>query len=139
MNSIKVLIADDERDILDIMAKKIAQEGFLVVTAHDGQEAWEKIVSELPDVVVLDLSMPRMDGLGVLKNLRKTPPCAKWIPVIIVSGQGELQDVHQGLSLEADHYLIKPCPVNDILKAIELMVSLIPLRKSSDELGKKES
>ena len=139
MNPIKILMADDERDILDIMAKKIAQEGYAVTIARDGQEALEKIISELPDVVVLDLSMPRMDGFGVLKNLREHPPCAKWIPVIIVSGQGELQDVHRGLSLEADHYLVKPCSVRDILKAIDLMVSLIPLRKSTDELGKKES
>ena len=139
MKAIKVLLADDERDILDIMAKKIAQEGFVVITARDGQEAWEKITSELPDVVVLDLSMPRLDGFSVLKNLRKHPPVDKWIPVIIVSGQGELQDVHKGLSLEADHYLVKPCAARDIIKAIELMVALIPLRKSTDELGKKES
>ena len=133
------MLADDERDIVDIMAKKIAQEGFVVITARDGQEAWEKITSELPDVVVLDLSMPRMDGFSVLKNLRKHPPVAKWIPVIIVSGQGELRDVHKGLSMEADHYIVKPCAPHDIIKAIALMVALIPLRKSTDELGKKES
>ena len=133
MQTIKILMADDEPEILNIMAKKIAQAGFLVVTAEDGEQAWQKIQAESPDVILLDLSMPKMDGLTVLKNLREKPPADKWQPVIIISAKGELHDMHKGFSLEADHYIAKPCSIEDILKGIRLMLSLIPQRKSASE------
>ena len=85
---LKILIADDEPEILEIMAKKITQEGFDVIPAIDGQEAWEKIQVESPDVIVLDLNMPKMNGFEVLKELRDHPSPEKWQPVIIVSTRG---------------------------------------------------
>ena len=133
-DKIKILIADDEASILEIMEKKIAREGFEVVTAADGVIAWEKIQLTAPDVVVLDLTMPNMDGLEVLKNLGENPPRGKWIPVIIVSALGEVADLEKGMSLQADHYLVKPCPVEEILRGIRLMLSLIPQRKSETEV-----
>ena len=134
MKKIKVLLADDEKDILEVMSKKIRMEGYEVVTAQDGLAAWELIVSESPDVILLDLTMPKMDGFAVLKKLRTNPPADKWQPVIIVSGLNELEDMQKGLALEADHYITKPCRIDDILKAIRLMVSLIPQRKSKSEM-----
>ena len=135
---IKILIADDEVEILDLMAKRVAkEEGYLVIKAHDGQEAWEKIQAESPDVILLDLTMPRMDGIEVLQNLRAHPPVTKWQPVIIISALGELADVQKGLSLEADHYLTKPCQMDDVLRAIRTMVSLIPLRKPKTEIDRE--
>jgi len=125
---VKILIADDEDAILEIMARKVASQGYEVTTAKDGMEAWDKIVSEVPDVVVLDLNMPKMDGWGVLTQLRRNPPGNRWIPVIIVSAYNELESFKKGLSLEADHYLTKPCQIEDILKAIRLMLSLVPQR-----------
>ena len=131
---LKILIADDEPEILEIMAKKITQEGFDVISALDGQEAWEKIQSESPDVILLDLNMPKMNGFEVLKALRDHPSPEKWQPVIIVSTRRELEDIQKGLSLEAEHYLVKPCSVDNILKAIRLVVKLIPQHKSPSEL-----
>ena len=128
MGAIKVLLADDEDSILQIMARKVALSGYAVVTARDGQEAWEKIKSESPDVIVLDLTMPKMDGWEVLRQLRSNPPSKKWQPVIIVSALNEMHNVQRGLDLEVDHYLTKPCRIEDIIKAIRLMVSLIPMR-----------
>ncbi len=126
--AIKVLIADDEEAILGIMANKVAAQDYTVVTARDGQEAWDKIVSENPDVIILDIVMPKMDGWSVLHKLRSEPPSKKWQPVIIVSALGEMENVQKGLDLEADHYLTKPCRIEDVLKGIRLMVSLIPVR-----------
>ena len=122
----KILMADDEEDILAIMAKKVAAEGYEVVTARDGEEAWQKIVSENPDVIVLDLTMPGKDGFGVLKDLRERPSSIKWQPVIVVTARKELEAMQQSFNLEADHYIAKPCRIEDILKAIRLMISLIP-------------
>jgi len=130
MAVIKVLLADDEPTVLEIMARKIASAGFTVVTATDGKMAWEKIQSENPDVVLLDLVMPHMDGFGVLNQLRQHPPSNKWIPVIVVSAMDEVQNMQKSFDLQADHYLIKPCRIEDVLRSIRLMVSLIPLRNS---------
>ena len=125
---IKILIADDEDVVLEIMAKKIASQGYEVITAKNGQEAWDKIVSDLPDIVILDLNMPKMDGWEVLSRLRKDPPAKRWQPVIIVSAQNELESFKKGVDLQADHYLTKPCQIEDVLKAIRLMLSLVPQR-----------
>ena len=133
MEKIKILIADDEQDILEIMAKKIAATGFDVVTACDGVIAWEKIKTESPDILVLDLTMPNMDGFAVLNNLRKTPPNDKWVPVIIVSALGDVKDMERGMELQADHYLVKPCTVDEILKGIRLMLALAPQRRAVAE------
>ena len=129
----KILIADDEQDILTIMNKALVQEGYEVVTASDGEEAWAKIQSESPDVILLDLVMPKMHGYDVLKNLRQTPPSPKWQPVIIISALGQLEDIKKGYSLEADHYITKPCNMETVLKAIRIMMSLIPQRRAGQE------
>lgn len=132
--SLKILMADDELEVLEIMAKKIEDRGHQVITAQDGIVAWEKIQNESPDVILLDLTMPKMDGFEVLKALREHPPCEKWQPVIIVSARGELEDLQKGIAMEAEHYLVKPCSIEDVLKAIELMAKLIPLHKTPSEI-----
>lgn len=134
-DKIKILLADDEKDVLELMAKKIASAGFDVVTAPDGEAAWEKIGVESPDILVLDLTMPKMDGFEVLKKLRQNPPQGKWIPVIIVSALGDVKDMERGMEMQADHYLVKPCPAEEILKGIRLMLALAPQRRGSAESG----
>jgi DNA-binding response OmpR family regulator len=131
----KILIADDEPDVLEISAKKIGQAGYEVVTASDGQEALNKIYQDRPDVIVLDVKMPKLDGFEVLKRLREKPLADKWQPVIIVSAMGELEDMKKGYSLEADYYIAKPCDMSVILKGIATMLNLIPVRRSQQEMG----
>ena len=127
---VKILIADDEQEVADIMARKIAAEGYEVVKAYDGLGAWKIICDESPDIIVLDINMPGRDGFEILKELRTNPPSSKWQPVILVSGRRELQDLKQGFDLEADHYLTKPCSANDVLKAIKLMIQLKPQHRT---------
>jgi DNA-binding response OmpR family regulator len=127
---IKILIADDEDLVLEIMARKIASQDYEVITAKDGQEAWGKIVSDDPDIIILDLNMPKMDGWAVLSQLRQNPPTKRWQPVIIVSAQNELASFQKGMTMEADHYLTKPCQIEDVLRSIRLMLSLIPQRNT---------
>jgi len=130
----KILVADDEPDVLEISAKKIKEAGYEVVTAKDGQEALDKIYKDRPDVIVLDIRMPRLDGFEVLKRLRANPIPGKWQPVIIVSALGELEDMKKGYSLEADYYIAKPCEIEVILKGISTMLHLIPVRKAQEEI-----
>lgn len=127
---IKILIAEDETAVLEIMARKIASQGYLVITAKDGQDAWDKIVRQDPDIIISDLSMPQMDGWEVLGRLRQNPPSKKWQPFIIVSAHNELENYQKGIKLQADHYLSKPCQIEDILRAVRLMLSLIPQRNT---------
>ena len=126
---IKVLLAEDEPEVLSIMSKKVAAEGYTVITASDGEEAWEKIQRESPDVIVLDLIMPKRNGFEVLRNIREQPTSGRWQPVIIVSAKRELEDLQEGYTLEADHYITKPCQIEDILRSIKLMIRLIPQHK----------
>jgi CheY-like chemotaxis protein len=130
-NPIKILIADDEEAVLEIMARKVASQGYDVLTAKNGNDAWERIVGNDPDVIILDINMPGMDGWSVLSRLRQYPMTKRWQPVIIVSAQNELESFKKGMKLEADHYLTKPCQIEDILRAIRLMLSLVPQRQSS--------
>lgn len=131
-SQIKILIAEDEKEVLEIMAKWVRGEGYSVVTASDGEQAWQKIQDEEPDIVLLDLVMPGKHGLEVLQMMRENP-IGKWQPVIIISALGQLEDIKKGFSLEADHYITKPCNMDAVLKAIRTMVSLIPQRRSTQE------
>ena len=133
MISRTVLVADDEEEILDVMVKKVASEGYNVVRAVDGEDAWEKVKNSNPDIIVLDLNMPKMHGFEVLRLVRENPLVQRWQPVIIVSAQNELADIQKGYSLEADHYIAKPCTMTDIIKAIKLMENLIPQRVEDDK------
>ena len=84
----------------------------------------------MPDIIILDLNMPKMDGWAVLSQLRQTPPSRRWQPVIIISAQNELESFKKGVTLQADHYLTKPCQIEDVIRAIRLMLSLIPQRNT---------
>ncbi len=132
MPKIKVLIAEDTPDILELLVDKVTFAGFEVATARDGEEALAKIHSETPDVILLDLLMPKKDGFTVLKQLRENPPSAKWQPVIIVSALDDLENLRKGFALEAEHYITKPFQPNDIIRAIQQMVKLIPQRNPAD-------
>ncbi len=125
---LKVLVAEDEPDTLTLTAKKLAAAGFEVLTASDGRDAWNQIVDALPDVVVLDITMPGMDGLSILREMRAAPPTGKYQAVVIVSAHNQLEDMQKGVDLQADHYLTKPCSAEDIISAIRLIAAVKPLK-----------
>ena len=124
----KVLVVDDDREIIELVAERLSREGYEVEKAFDGQEALDKLAQSLPDVVLLDLIMPKLNGLEVLAEIRKRHS-GKWIPVIIVSAQSDLESVQQSYRQEADHYLTKPCTMDNIVNGIRTMISLIPMRR----------
>ncbi len=126
----KILIADDDPDVLVIIQRKLEREGYSCVTAFDGKEAYSKFESEKPDVIILDINMPRLNGFQVLEKIRQKKESV-YRPVIIVSASGELEIIKKGFSLEADQYLTKPIVLNVLMRGIETMISLIPL-KSQD-------
>jgi DNA-binding response OmpR family regulator len=123
----RILIVDDDKDIIDILSKKLLGAGYDVSAAFDGEEALLKIKQDNPDVVLLDLVMPKLNGFEVLKEIRKNFK-DKWRPVIIISAKTELESLKACYKLEADHYLTKPCSIEKVLQGIETMISLISAR-----------
>ena len=123
----KILVVDDEPDIVQVVCGRLTREGYEVASALDGEEALTKFAAFDPDLVLLDLTMPKLNGFEVLKQIRDKYT-DRWRPIIIISAQTELDTLRTAYSMEADHYLTKPCQMDVILKGIETMRSLIPLR-----------
>lgn len=124
----KLLVVDDDKAIVDMLEKRLTQEEYEVVVAYDGEEALSKIQKEDPDVILLDLMMPKKNGFDVIKEVRANTK-DKWRPIIIVSAKNDLDSIKLGYSMEADHYLTKPCSMDNLLRGIRTMISLIPARK----------
>lgn len=102
----KILVVDDDPFILDMYVMKFKEQGFQVETATDGATALEKIVTARPDLVLLDVVMPIMDGFDVMRKIKenKTPRIYK---VIFLTNFGQKEDVERGMELGADGYIIK--------------------------------
>ncbi|KPK98891.1 MAG: hypothetical protein AMJ95_02110 [Omnitrophica WOR_2 bacterium SM23_72] len=124
----KLLLVDDDKEIVETLKSRLIKEGYQVVVAFDGEEAIVKVKEENPDVILLDLMMPKLNGFEVLKHIRENFK-DKWRPIIIISATGELDAVKKSYSMEADHYLSKPVSMDNILRGIRTMISLIPARK----------
>ena len=103
----KILVADDEKNIAKLVKVNLERAGFEVVVASDGIEALEKVEEEKPDLIVLDIMMPRMDGITVLKKLKEKEE-TKSIPVVMLTVKAEDEDIFRGWQEGADSYLTKP-------------------------------
>jgi two-component system KDP operon response regulator KdpE len=111
----RVLVVDDEQRILNFLNSKLKVSGYEVITAANGAEALEQVQAQEPDLVVLDVMMPGMDGFETLKELRTFSP----VPVIILSAKGANADKVKGLHLGADDYLAKPFSPDELIARIE--------------------
>ena len=100
----KILIVDDEKNIVDIIAFNLKKEGYTVITAADGEEGVQKAMEENPDLILLDIMMPKMDGYEVCKKIREK----KNTPIIMLTARAEELDKVLGLELGADDYVTKP-------------------------------
>jgi two-component system, OmpR family, alkaline phosphatase synthesis response regulator PhoP len=103
----KILVCDDERHIVRLIQVNLERQGYQVVTAFDGKEGLEKVRAEKPNLLVLDVMMPYMDGFEVLKNLRREPETED-LPVIMLTAKAQDKDVFEGYHYGADMYLTKP-------------------------------
>ena len=103
----KILAVDDEKSIIRLIEVNLKREGYEVVTAVDGKEALHKVAVEQPDLVVLDVMMPYLDGFEVLNTMKKDPD-TRDIPVIMLTARAQEADVFNGYKSGADCYLTKP-------------------------------
>jgi DNA-binding response OmpR family regulator len=126
--SARVLIVDDEAVVRDVLSRYLEEEGFRVETAADGESALDLAAWSVPDVVVLDLMLPRIDGLEVLRRMR----ARRDVPVVLLTARGEEVDRIVGLEVGADDYVAKPFSPREVVARVRAV--LRRTRRASDPL-----
>ena len=124
MSSGKILVVDDDINICELLRLYIEKEGYEVVIANDGGQAVTKFKTEKPDLVMLDIMLPVLDGWQVCREIRKTSQC----PIIMLTAKGEVFDKVLGLELGADDYVVKPFETKEIVARIKAV-----LRRTNDQ------
>lgn len=113
----RVLVADDEHDIADLLALNLEMHGFDVQTVYDGEAARDAVIRTLPDLIVLDLMMPKMDGLEVVTALKAHRRTSE-IPIVMLTAKASDSDVWAGWQAGADYYMTKPFDFDELLRYI---------------------
>jgi diguanylate cyclase (GGDEF)-like protein len=116
-----ILVVDDDEDIVRVIRVNLQLEGYEVHMAHDGQEALDKALEAPPDLVLLDIMMPRMDGLTALKKMRSHPSLAS-TSIVLLTARGLTEDRVKGLELGADDYITKPFDVVEMLARVKAVL-----------------
>ncbi len=111
----KILIVDDEKNIVNIMNYNLRNEGFETIEAYDGEEGLALALSENPDLILLDIMMPKIDGYEVCKEIRKTSQ----VPIIMLTARAEELDKVMGFELGADDYVTKPFGIKELLARVK--------------------
>ena len=128
MRQFRILVVDDEERIINFLRSKLKASGYEVLTANNGLEGLEQAQAQEPDLIVLDLLMPKMDGLEMLKQLRSFSA----VPVIILTAKGADADRIKGLQLGADDYLPKPFNPDELVARIEAIRRRLEPEKRSE-------
>jgi two-component system alkaline phosphatase synthesis response regulator PhoP len=134
----KILVVEDEPNMVAGLRDNFEFEGYQVITAHDGVEGLQRALDESPDLVVLDVMMPRMSGLEVCKQLRAKRGS---IPIIMLTARGQEVDKVVGLELGADDYVTKPFSIRELLarvKAVLRRTSVVPKDQDRRSFGEVE-
>jgi len=123
----RVLVVEDDEEIVDVLRRSLRHEGYEVRTSGDGVEALDLASGFVPDVVVLDLGLPRMDGVEVCRRLRAESD----VPILILTARAEMEDRVGGLDSGADDYLVKPFERKELLARIRALLRRRPPRGSA--------
>ncbi len=135
MKGSAILIVDDDPNLLRFLEANLTRRGFQVVQAHDGAEALEKFAAQMPDLIILDLMMPEVDGWAVCRQVRET----SIVPIIVLSARGDEDGKVEALYLGADDYLTKPFGVQELLARVHAVLrrstpAALALRTSDRDL-----
>lgn len=128
----KILVVDDEEALLRLISYNLTKEGFSMLTALDGNQAWQLIKAEKPDLIILDLMLPGKDGLEICRDLRKANID---IPIIMLTARDEEIDKVLGLELGADDYMTKPFSVRELSARVKAVLR----RKSGINTSEKDN
>ncbi len=132
MNRNKIVIIEDEPDIVEVLTYNLKREGFNVVSVERGDEGLNAVRNQSPNLVILDLMLPGIDGLSLCQQM-KSDPLIKEIPIIIISAKGEESDVVIGLELGADDYLPKPFSPRELLARVKAVLRRGPINEEPNK------
>ncbi len=127
--SVKILLVDDEVNLVDPMSYTLTQKGFDTIVAYNGKTALSMVISEAPDLILLDWSMPEISGIDVLKKLRGD---GNFIPVLMITGKSAKEDIVEGLEAGADDYITKPFSWDELMARINSVLRRAQLRGDSE-------
>ncbi len=125
----KILVVDDEKDIVEVLKYNLTKEGYEVLTAHNGKQALQKASNS--DLIILDVMMPELDGIEVCKKLKSNPETSK-IPVVFLTAKNAEVDEVIGLEIGAEDYIVKPVSIRKLLARIKTIMR-------RDRIAEKES
>lgn len=133
MKTAKIVVIEDEVDILEVITYNLGREGYQVIASESGEDGLEKIGNSSPDLVILDLMLPEIDGIELCRKL-KSDPLTQRIPVIMVTAKGEESDVVLGLGVGADDYVTKPFSPKELVARVKAV-----LRRSGERVETESS
>ncbi len=128
--SLKVLIVDDDKNICDLLRLYLEKDGYSVILSHDGAEAVVKFNALKPDIVLLDIMLPSMDGWQVCREIRKKSN----VPIIMITAKGETIDKIIGLDLGADDYIVKPFDAKEVIARINAVTRRVGCTNPEPEI-----
>ncbi len=118
MDVTKIMVVDDDINICELLRLYLSKEGFEPIVVNDGEEAVSRFDTDKPDLILLDIMMPRLDGWQVCRRIRKKSDC----PIIMLTAKGELFDKVLGLELGADDYIVKPFETKEVIARIKAVL-----------------
>jgi len=134
----KILIVDDAVDTVELLKKRLRFEGYDTAEAYDGEEALNRVAEYNPDLIILDVLMPKLDGYEVCQRL-KSDENTKYIPILMLTAKGEVEDKVKGLDIGADHYLAKPFDYKELSARVRSLVATKAAREKLVEEEKLEA
>lgn len=124
----KILVAEDEKDIRDLLTFTLQFAGHTVITVTNGEEAWQAAPSVLPDLILMDVRMPRMTGYQACERIKADPQTAH-IPVVFLSAKGQEAEIKQGLQAGASEYLLKPFAPDELTRRVAELLERFAQKK----------
>ena len=117
----KVLVIDDEPKVVQTLQDRLEMNDYEVLTAYDGKEGLEKAVKFLPDVILLDIIMPVLNGLDMLEAMRRHPECSD-IAVIMLTARSQMEDLERSRACGIEDYIVKPFEISELLEKMEKII-----------------
>jgi DNA-binding response OmpR family regulator len=117
----KIVIIEDDKKLLNNLTEKLRAEGYTVSQAEDGEQGWERIHADKPDLIVLDIMLPKLDGLSLCRMVRNEPQTAD-IPIMMVTARGHEMDKIVGLESGANDYIVKPFGLGEFLARVRVLL-----------------
>ncbi|SUB77751.1 Alkaline phosphatase synthesis transcriptional regulatory protein phoP [Porphyromonas macacae] len=118
MNTIKALLAEDEATLSMILSDTLETRGITLQTAADGETAWQAYAAQRPDILIVDVMMPKLDGFSLVKRIRESD---KNTPIIFLTARGEMEDILHGFDIGADDYMCKPFNIRELEARIKAL------------------